>query len=298
MTIRKLLPLGLVFPVFLGLAQIAHAAPAKEPVRHYVAMGDSYVSKPGLRGLDPDGPNCARTDENYPAAVAEGLGLGPGNGFTDVSCAGAKSGALLNEQESAFGIVVPPQVDAVNEDTDLVTMSFGPNDQDFMVKIVTTCLMIGLTDPDGSPCRQQGPEEQPLLTAQGFAGVRDNIHRDLRGAVDAVKGKAPRSRIALVGYPQPFPAGKKCRETTPMTIGDMAWINEKIQGVNATIQQVARETGEIYVDTYAPSVGHGLCAAGPAWESGFLTTNWVESQPLHLTPLGAREIAKIVLDKI
>lgn len=215
-----------------------------------------------------------------------------------MSCAGAKTSALAGEQESALGVIVPPQLDAVDEDTDLVTMSFGPNDQDFMVKIVTTCLMIGLTDPDGASCRQQAAEEQPLLTDQGYAGVRDNIHRDLRGAVDAIKAKAPRSRVALVGYPQVFPVGKTCDATTPMTPRDMAWINEKIQGINATIQQVAKETGQIYVDTYGPSVGKGLCSAGPSWESGFLTTNWLESEPLHLTPLGAREIAKIVLSKV
>ncbi|ADG98124.1 GDSL family lipase [Segniliparus rotundus DSM 44985] len=274
----------------------AGAEPERQPVRHYVALGDSYVSKPGVRGLDPDGPNCARTDENYPAAVAAALGLEPGNGFTDASCAGAKSGALAGEQLSVLGVVVPPQLDAVTEDTDLVTVTFGANDQDFMFKQVTTCLMIDLTDRDG--CRKQGPEEQPLLSEQGFAGVRDNIHRDLRGAVDVIKSKAPNSRIALVGYPQAFVSGRECTASLPMTSGDAAWINERLQGINATMQQVAKETGTIYVDVYTPSTGHGICSTGPTWVSGFVTTNWLETEPMHLTPLGAQELGKIIAAKV
>jgi lysophospholipase L1-like esterase len=298
MRTRKLLSTSLspllVFLAFPG--GVAVAEPDRQPVRHYVALGDSYVSKPGVRGLDPEGPNCARTDENYPASVAAGLGLEPGDGFTDVSCAGAKSGALSGEQLSAFGVVVPPQLDAVTEDADLVTMTFGANDQDFMVKQVTTCLMIDLTDRGG--CRKQGPEEQPLLSEQGFAGVRENIHRDLRAAVDVVKSKAPNSRVALVGYPQAFVSGRECTASLPMTPGDTAWINERLQGINATIQQVAKETGTIYVDVYTPSIGHGICSTGPTWVSGFLTTNWLESEPMHVTPLGAQELGKVIVAKV
>ena len=294
---RALLSSGMAAAFLLVGAAGAHAAPDRQPVRNYVALGDSYVSKPGIRGLDPDSPTCGRTDENYPAAVAEGLGLSPGNGFTDVSCAASKTTALTNPRDS-IGQTVPPQLDAVTEDADLVTISIGENNLDFFATTVGTCIPIDLMEGEGSPCRREGPIEQPILTEQGFAQVRDSVHRDLTAAANVIKGRAPNARVFFVGYPQMFPVGKQCLDTKPMTVGDMAWIDERLRGVNATIQQVAKETGQTYVDTYGPSVGHGLCSTGPAWESGLLTANLLESQPLHLTPLGGQEIAKLILAKV
>lgn len=82
-----------------------------------------------------------------------------------------------------------------------------------------------------------------------------------------------------------------------MTSGDTAWTNERLQGVNATVRQVAKETGAMYVDVDNPSVGHGICSTGPTWVSGFVTTNSLESKPMHLTPLGAREVAGLIFAK-
>jgi lysophospholipase L1-like esterase len=286
---------AVLLPGFLAAG--AGAEPDRQPVRHYVALGDSYVSKPGLRGIDPEEPTCGRTDENYPAAVAAGLGLEPSDGFTDVGCAASKTTALANERDS-IGQTIPPQLDSVTEDTDLVTISIGENNLDFFSTTLSTCIPIDLMERDGSPCKREGPIEQPVMSEQGFAQVRESARRDLSNAARVIKDRAPQARIFFVGYPQMFPIGTQCLDTALMTPGDMAWIDHRLEGVNATIQQVAKESGQTYIDVYTPSVGHGMCSAGPAWEAGLLTPNLLESQPLHLTPLGAQEIARLILAKV
>ncbi|MDH3039159.1 GDSL-type esterase/lipase family protein [Streptomyces sp. TRM75561] len=104
----------------LAAAAPATAAPRPATPLNYVALGDSYVSAPGVP--DEIDAACARSSGNYPHLLAGKIKAQ----LTDVSCAGATTADLAAPQGTA-----PAQFTALNRKTDLVTVTIGGNDIGF-----------------------------------------------------------------------------------------------------------------------------------------------------------------------
>src|SRR3712207_3893281 len=81
----------------------------------YVALGDSYSAASGVLPPDPEAqPQCMRSIRNYPHVVAAATGAQ----LTDVTCGAAQTKDYFTSQYQG----VPPQLDALEGDEDLVTM--------------------------------------------------------------------------------------------------------------------------------------------------------------------------------
>ena len=74
-----------------------------------------------------------RTDDAYPTVVARELGVGT---FVNASCGGAVADDFLAVGRTG----APPQFDALDADTDLVSMTIGGNDVGFAAVIVACAL--------------------------------------------------------------------------------------------------------------------------------------------------------------
>ena len=72
--------------------------------------------------------------------------------------------SLVGAQQPADH-VYPPQFAALSAETSLVTLGIGGNDLELFQTMVGTCGQLGLSEPDGSPCRDYmadaGQEEGP-----------------------------------------------------------------------------------------------------------------------------------------
>ena len=87
----------------------------------YVAMGSSFAAGPGVGRRAPGSPRLAgRSEQNYAHLLAKARGLS----LTDVTCSGATT---LNVLEGGQ-YFLPPQVDALRPDSELVTVTVGGND--------------------------------------------------------------------------------------------------------------------------------------------------------------------------
>jgi lysophospholipase L1-like esterase len=131
-----------------GAASAAAAPTAEDDVSSYVALGDSYAAGP-LIPLQTGLPaGCLRSSRNYPSLVAETAGIPD---FRDVSCSGATTGHLGGPQDLPLGVNAP-QLDALAEDTELVTLTIGGNDIGF-AEIVNECARRSPLQPAGAACR-------------------------------------------------------------------------------------------------------------------------------------------------
>ena len=229
-----------------------------EPVREgeqYVALGDSFTAAPGVG--EQTGPGvCVQTDANYPHLLAERLDLR----LTDVSCGGATSDDLTEAQYDG-GDGVPPQLDALTEDTDLVTLSIGANDADVFADVVTRCVQFGAVSADPAPCEDSGSFEGTPLADQLGALVDQTVEN-----VGEVLERAPRARVIVVGYPQIVPAEGGCPEL-PLAPRDYPFAREVNQRLAAALESGARKAEAEYVDMWAISEGHDVCADEP-WVAG------------------------------
>lgn len=268
--------------LLIGAAAPGVAAPAGERAakgEHYVALGDSYSSGPGI---PPQTDTlCGRSDRNYPSLVASAVGA---DAFTDVTCAGADTTHMAGRQESA-----PPQLDALRPDTTLVTLGVGGNDLD-LTGVITRCVLVAYLSPYGSPCKHSF-----TLFGTDEVGSRINTTAPKIDAVlKEIHTRSPQARVLLVGYPSLLPDdGTSCRETIPLAVGDFGWVRDKEKHLNTMLAQQAHVYDADYVDTYGPSVGHDACqAAGTRWIE---PADSVEGAGFHPNATGHWSMADAVL---
>jgi len=253
-----------------------------EGVGRYVALGDSYTSSPetGKQAGEPEG--CDRSDNNYPHLVA--AEIGPAE-FVDVSCSGAATRDLGSPQETRRG-TNPPQLDAVNEATTLVTLGIGGND----VGLVGLAGECATTHAEGAKCRDR-------FTAGGGDELVDRIvtAADRVGdAIGKIKAKAPNAKVVLVGYPTILPDGNGCWPALPVGAGDVNYLRGILEHLNGKLAETAKDNQAGFVDTAKPTQGHDLCTnSDERYVEGVIPTS--RATGLHPNAKGARAMADAVL---
>jgi lysophospholipase L1-like esterase len=240
-----------VLAVAASLVLITNPATANPDLERYVALGDSYVAGPGIaQQIDP---RCGRSDHNYPHVAAAKLGME----LKDVSCGNATTKELSEPQRDQQGNQInAPQLDALNEDTDVVTLGIGGNDIGFS-EIVRTCVTRGLINPTGNPCQRHYTETgtDQLVAAIGATAPK------VATALDEIHRRAPDAQVFVVGYPTILPAtGPGCFLTVPIAAGDVPYLRDVvIGGLNTMLASTAQAHNANFIDTATPTVGHDVC---------------------------------------
>ena len=263
------------------------ATPAEPAYEKYVALGDSYTAGPFVPTTDVAN-GCFRSDGNYPTLVAERIDVAE---FVDVSCSGASTRDLTKRQATVRNASVAPQLDALDEDTDLVTLGIGGNDFDLFTTLLQTCVALRADDPDGSPCADR-------LEARGIDLVAQTarIGPTVADAVEKVRERAPEARVLLVGYPRISPSSGTCPRLLPFAAGDYQQGDLVAWALNDSLRGAARSTGVEYVDVYAAAEGHDVCADEP-WVNGQVTDQ-TAGLAFHPLPAGMKAVADAVVEQL
>jgi lysophospholipase L1-like esterase len=269
----------------LGVATIAPAAAAPAqtapPPPSYVALGDSYTSGPLIlnQSLDPLG--CLRSDHNYPHLVAPATGLT----FRDVSCSGADTDDMFDEQGVTPG-PNPPQLDALDSNTRLVTLGIGGNDIGFS-GIIQDCATLW---PFGNPCRDRFVSGGVDQLSGRIAATGPKV----AAVLDAIHARSPLAQVLVVGYPAILPeSGSGCWPSMPIAFNDVGYLRAKEKELNAMLATQAAADGATYVDTYTPGIGKDVCASpGTRWVEPILPLNL--AAPVHPNARGEAGMAAAV----
>jgi lysophospholipase L1-like esterase len=246
-----------------------------QPVKTYVALGDSYAAAPYVPVTDLAG-GCFRSSGNYPSLVAAELGAH----LTDVTCSGADTDDIAARQQVALGAgSVPPQAGSVTPQADLVTITIGGNDQNLFATLVHRCT--SLAAQPGSPCKDE-------LTAEYGArvGVLKDIGRRVTAVLNVLHERAPDARIALVGYLRIISATRPCSEM-PLAAGDRPYLAGLELRLDGTLRRAAQAADAIFVDMRPASRGHEVCSDDP-WINGRQTD---QSRALAYHPFAEGEEA-------
>lgn len=225
----------------------------------YVALGDSYTAAPFVTAGSARNP-CVRSGANYPHLLARALGVR----LVDRSCTGADIPNLTQGQLLRTGAAAP-QVAAVTAGTDLVTVGIGGNPAAAQAWF-EVCPALRARDPHGSPCRDHfsaaGEGGTDLVT-----GLVRQERRQLADLLSVLHRRAPHARILLVGYPAIFPEKGQCPRVLTLADGDVAYGRATLLRLNAMIERAAATGRAEYVDVYAATRGHDVCASDP-WIQG------------------------------
>ena len=266
-----------------GPADAVPAQPVDLPTR-YVALGDSFTSAPYVPVTEL-AEGCFRSSGNYPNLVAEEIGAA----LVDVSCGGARTDDLVQQQSFAFtDNTMPPQLKAVTPAAELVTLGIGGNDSDLFNTLVHECTRV--SERPGTTC------EDLVTTRQGEVGQAvSHIGRRVARSLRLVKERAPEATVVLVGYPRLVDERASCRRM-PLTDGDRRFLARVEAGLRDAMAAAARRTDAEFVDMHAASRGHEICSDDP-WVNG-IRTDSKRALAFHPFATGQRAVAEHVVELV
>jgi hypothetical protein len=211
----------------------------------YVSLGDSYTAGPFILPPAPGAPlDCEQSARDYSHLTATALALA----LHDVSCSGATTETVTT---SAQYPDEPPQADALNSSTEVVSLGIGGNDKGLFLNTLITCGAEDLIFPFGTPCKDTyGNSLAEGIEADGPV---------VGAALAQIHSLSPHAKVFVVGYPDILPQSGNCWPTVPLTSGDTAYLNGVEQDLNAMLSKAAAANGATYVNTFTASVGHDAC---------------------------------------
>lgn len=232
-TVSRLLIVAALTAGGSGLTGGGPASAAPGSTVDYVALGDSYAA--GV-GAGPETGACRASDGAYPklwaALDAAAVSL------TSVACSGASSADVRDKQ-----------LGSLSAETDLVSITVGSNDLG-LVGVLQTC-----ADPKlAKTCTSKLAAVQQALTT--------TLPADLAKTLTAVTAKAPKAKLAVVGYPLPFADVADC-PAIPLSKSMRDAGNLAITGVNRALAAQAAALGVVFVDVTKPYTGRGICSPAP-----------------------------------
>ncbi|MFC9947735.1 SGNH/GDSL hydrolase family protein [Streptomyces pratensis] len=211
---------------------------------HYVALGDSYASGTGADSYSDVA--CTRSRNAYPALWA--AANDPAS-FTFAACGGAKIPDVLGDQ-----------VDGLDEDTTLVSLSIGGNDSGF------ASTMLSCQYSTRSAC------ERALRTAGEY--VVNELPGELDSLYSAVRARAPHAEVVIIGYPHLYKEGGLC--PGGLSAAKRSAVNEGSDLLNETIADRAQAAGFAFADGRPAFAGHEICTSDA----------WISSTNVHPTAEG------------
>lgn len=266
-------------------AETATSAVATGPI---VALGDSYTAG-DLIPLDLTAKplGCTRSTKAYPVLVASAL-KAP---LVDAACGGAGVQYMTGAQQTNLG-TNPPQLNALASGDSVVMLTLSGDDLGFW-STLDTCMELSVTDLFGSPCERHftsGGTDQ--LAARVIAETEK-----FTAVLAAIRARAPRARVLVVGYPDLFPQRGGCWPAVPITNGDIAYLRSTELLLNSMLAGDARAAGATFVDTYTPTIGHDFCQSASVKDvEGLVPTSL--AYPFHPNARGQAVMAAAVLAAI
>lgn len=249
---------------------------------HYVAMGSSFAAGAGIGATKPGTPQrCQRTSLNYASILAQRLSLD----LSDQSCGGATTTHLLNPWNE-----LPAQLDAVTADTQLVTVTVGGNDLNYVGHLFMAGCdpETGLRTPERIiPCQQL-----QLPTEAEYASVQANLTR----IGNEVRRRAPGATLVFVQYVTLIPEGT-CA-ATGLSFEQARDLRNLGQRLAEITRNAADATGARVLHADLLSEAHTACGEEPWSKAAPAQGDEVPGAPWHPNATGHAAIAQELVEML
>ncbi|MFF5257664.1 SGNH/GDSL hydrolase family protein [Actinomadura viridis] len=282
----------------------AKADPAEVPERRaltpleaatqgtYVALGDSYSSGLGAEATVADQnplERCQRTSRAYYHQVARSF---PFKASAFWACSGATTRQVITGKSGE-----PPQLDRIDANTSLITISIGGNDVGFS-RVLAGCV---IKLPWARACSEQGRD---------VAGRMAELRRSLPDLYTRITAKAPRARVLVMGYPRAFSEVDGASGDN-ISVADQRWLNARARELNELIRETVAEADERvaatrgagsveFADAYSTFAGHEVGSAEPYMNGLAISVSSLAAEPrsFHPTVKGHEALARLFTEQI
>lgn len=247
----------------------------------YVAMGSSFAAGPFIGSRSPGSPRPAgRSAQNYAHLLARRLGLE----LVDVTYSGVTAAEILDGTLPGE----PAQIEAVTEETELVTVTCGGNDVGYLPRLTLASAPWPLSSLPGA-------RERVAELGRTSGEKLSTLDATLDLLTAEVAERAPRARLFLVDYLTILPpvagtgAGRLSAE-----IAD--WGREVASRLAAETRAAAERAGCGYIAASQASVEHHAWSREP-WTRGFRISPR-GGAPYHPNAAGMHAVAGLLADAL
>ncbi len=249
----------------------------------YVAVGSSFAAGPGITPPAPGRPAKARQSaRNYPHLVAERCGFD----LADVTSSGATVEDIL--RSSQFG--QPPQIAAVTEHTELVTVTAGGNDIGYIPSLIAASLPAWITKMPVLGARLR------RATAPARAGDRLARTADSVGQVlTAIRDRAPDARVICVDYLTVLP--RTYRGDLPFSEPAHRALTGLVDDLNAALARACSEHEVELLPVSERSIAHHAWSGEP-WTSGWVRPRRGGDTAFHPNADGMAAVTDLIADRL
>lgn len=279
-----------ILAVLLGFAWLyrdGHSAP--QEAAEYVALGSSFASGPGVGQQDPYSPHlCLRSIDDYPHLLARKRHLQ----LRDMSCGGATTKHILLGGQFLQG----PQIDALDANTQLVTVTIGGNDVSYMAGLYV------------ESCRSSA-EKIPLWLRiavcklpleNKFDQKLQQLAVSMRAIADVVHQRSPRAQLLFIDYTTALPATGHCPARLPLTDEELERGRHVAEQLRRVTAEAAQQSGALLIQASEITRDHDVCASDPwvfGWEFSASNPGWAP-MPYHPNEKAMRAIAAAIDAKL
>lgn len=250
---------------------------------HIAALGSSFAAGPSIEPIE--NASAGRSSRNYAHQLAEKLNAD----LTDLSVSGATLLNVLHERQHVGCESFAPQLDHLPADADIVTLTCGGNDLDYIGGLVYNSLMLHL-DPSGK-CAATPTTAPPLRLdqlADRFLAVLDKIHII-----------APSAKVYMVEYLSIIGNDTRPRVDIALSPDQMGYYDNVAKLLAQAYIEAAKARHWVETTPVATSSrGHGLGSAEP-WVEGFNLSMLTRGPaPYHPNLVGHTAVAEMLYAQI
>ncbi|MGW6280137.1 SGNH/GDSL hydrolase family protein [Kribbella sp. NPDC055071] len=260
------------------------------PGSRYVALGSSFAAGPGIRPIVQ--PKAGRSGNNYAHLVASALELE----LTDVTYSGATTAHLLDTRQDEAA----PQLDAVTADTELVTITVGGNDLDYVGTFIRGSFLNTLAKPATILGRRFANRIRARVSYLKEDAQYQAVTDSLVAVVSKVRERAPDARIILVDYLTLVGPSTRARLDVPLNEEQLPSVAMMADGLAAAFAKAAAATGADLITASAASRDHAIGSSDP-WVTGFsrgLRGAFTGFVPYHPNAAGMQAVADLIVARL
>lgn len=257
------------------------------PYRQIAALGSSFAAGPGIQPVAD--PAAMRSSRNYPHLLADRLGAR----LVDLTVSGATTATILHtSQVTTTGAQYPPQVHGLPADADLVTVTAGGNDLQFVASMLFEAW--SATDPHSpivTMMAAQFPHGIPVPTTSTVEAMAQG----LADIVGEVRARAVDARVVLVDYLTVVTNATTTGDHWPLSPQQTASLREIQDGIAQGYRIAAHRTDVQVLRASELSLNHALGSDEP-WVFGFQPTLETTAWSFHPNEQGMTAVADALVE--
>ncbi|MEO7754679.1 MAG: SGNH/GDSL hydrolase family protein [Terracoccus sp.] len=255
--------------------------------RQIAALGSSFAAGPGIEPVDDLA--AMRSRRNYAHLLADHLGAT----LVDLTVSGATTATILDTpQVTMSGVRFAPQVHGLPPHADLVTVTAGGNDLQFVGSMLHQAW--SRADPTGPIATMMATDFLHGIPEPTPAAI-DAMARGLAQIVDEIRVRTSDARVVLVDYLTVFTEETPRDADWPFSPEQTASFRRIQDGIAAGHQVAATLAGVEVLAASQLSADHALGSSTP-WVVGFQPTLATTAWSFHPNEDGMAAVARALAD--